>query len=80
MAERNPPLAPGWAESLGRELATESKEHAALRRQGKAPLRRSWSENYAAGVRGGERGHSSLRLDRALERIDPAEGDGEDQP
>lgn len=77
MAEQKQALVPGWAESLGRELALESKEHAALRRQGKAPLRRSWSENYAAGGRGGSRGHASLRLDKALDRIDAAEGEEE---
>ena len=80
MADLKSTVAPGWAEALGHELARESREHAALRRQGKAPLRRSWSENYAAGVRGGERGHSSLRLDRALDKIDAAEGDGEELP
>jgi hypothetical protein len=62
----------GWAESLGRELARESTDHAALRRAGKAPLRRSWSQDFAAGVRGGERGLAAQRVNRALGEVPEA--------
>lgn len=69
-------LGRGWAESLGRELARESADHAALRRAGKAPLRRSWSQDFAAGVRGSGLGHAAQRINRALDEL-PEAADGE---
>lgn len=66
----------GWAESLGRELARESTEHAALRRAGKVPLRRSWTQDFASGMRGSGLGHAARRVDRALGTL-PEGLDGE---
>jgi hypothetical protein len=66
----------GWAETLGRQLARESAEHAALRRAGKSPLRRSWSQDFASGVRGGGLGLAAQRVNRALGEL-PQAGDGD---
>lgn len=66
----------GWAESLGRELARESADHAALRRAGKVPFRRGWTQEFASSVRGSELGHAARRVDRALAQL-PEGLDGE---
>lgn len=71
MADESAPMPPGWAESLGRQLAIESAEHAALRAAGKRPMRRSWTQDFAAGVRGSEQGHAARRVDRALAVLPP---------
>jgi len=59
----------GWAEELGRQLAESAGKKAA----GAPRLRRSWSQDFASGVRGGEQGRASRRVDAALG--EPIDGD-----
>lgn len=70
-------LVRGWAETLGTTLAGESDEHTRWRRTGKAPVRRAWSEDMAAGKRGSDRGHGALRLKRAF-AADPVPPEGDE--